>query len=64
MLVLPYWLLAALTASAPLAWVISRLVRFNRPAHGQCSRCGYDLRATPERCPECGAVPEKMQISN
>jgi hypothetical protein len=47
----PYWLPAGLLAMATWrAWRGGR-----RSARGVCRVCGYDLRATPDRCPECGA---------
>jgi hypothetical protein len=52
--VVPYWA-AFVVVSLPLvrgAFVVAR--RRHRRRHGRCVRCGYDLRETPQRCPECG----------
>src|SRR4051794_40069461 len=51
-----HWLSAILFAIAPTCWLLlsPRRRRANRRRLGLCPTCGYDLRATPERCPECG----------
>lgn len=54
---MPYWL-AVLLASAPLLHKVKvRLPRGKSNASRACAACGYDLRATPDRCPECGTQP-------
>jgi len=49
------WPVVALTAALPLQWLWGLARRLQIKA-GCCRNCGYDLRATPERCPECGMV--------
>jgi len=52
----PYWSLVLLTAARPAAWYARRRRRLRPRLLGLCPACGYDLRATPGRCPECGTV--------
>jgi hypothetical protein len=51
----PDWPIVVAMSVLPGLWLMTRRRR-NRRADGLCRRCGYDLRATPGRCPECGTV--------
>lgn len=56
----PLWQLIVVFASMPLSRLGLRIwqhrPRRRRRARGLCTKCGYDLRATPARCPECGTA--------
>jgi hypothetical protein len=56
----PFWCLLLLFAPLPVVRIGAAMRRGRGRRRGLCAVCGYDLRATPERCPECGAVCERV----
>jgi hypothetical protein len=61
-IMLPMWFVCILFALGPGVWLTCRLKQRRRCDGRLCAVCGYDLRATPDRCPECGTVPAQNQI--
>jgi hypothetical protein len=59
--VVPHIGLVAAFAIAPGLLVLRSARRRRNTRLGRCAKCNYDLRATPERCPECGRVAEIPQ---
>lgn len=54
------YIIVSIGAAVPLIIAEHRSGRrWKRISRGLCPACGYDLRATPDCCPECGWVPDR-----
>jgi predicted RNA-binding Zn-ribbon protein involved in translation (DUF1610 family) len=52
----PIWFLLVLLSIPPAFWLRRTVRRYRRNKKGLCLQCGYDIRASADRCPECGSA--------
>jgi hypothetical protein len=53
---IPAWVVMVFASILPVWWISRACQRARRRRLRHCVQCGYDLRATPGRCPECGTA--------
>lgn len=53
-IVAPYWALMLVAGAMPVLWIRRWRRRTRFVGEYACMGCGYDLRESNERCPECG----------
>jgi hypothetical protein len=64
---LPLWFIILLTSTLPGLYVRRAVRSYRQRKYGLCANCNYDLRASRDICPECGAkrsnhVPHKRHL--
>ena len=60
---LPYWFATVVLLVSPALWVVRVRRNRRRWRSGLCRKCGYDLRASGDVCPECGARVKKGAVA-
>jgi hypothetical protein len=59
--VIPDWFLFVVAMAPAVGWFLERRRLKRTKLLGICLICGYDLRATPERCPECATATGRLE---